>query len=109
MAFFKKRTKENVVGKETFSRSEKKNGKPRKSGTIVRFADGTSTVLLTPSGKGEKYAAELKSGVRMTNDGVPKTGRDGFVLGLTSEQKAYRGGYLDAQKDNAKAYKAKTK
>lgn len=104
---FKKRTKADVVGKENFSRGKKKNGKPRKSGTIVHFNDGTSTVLLTPAGKGEKYANELKNGVKTYNDGSIKRDEYGFPVDLTAEQRAYRSGYLDSQKDNAKLYKAK--
>lgn len=106
MAFIK-RTKENVVGKEKFSRGVKKNGKPRKSGTIVHFDDGTSTVLLTPAGKGEKYANELKSGVRTYNDGTIKRDEFNMPVDLTDSQRAYRSGYLDAQKDNARLFNAK--
>ncbi|MGN0804995.1 MAG: hypothetical protein ACI4MS_06400 [Candidatus Coproplasma sp.] len=107
MAFFKKRTKDDVAGTESFSRSSKKNGKPRKSGTIVHFKDGSSTVLLTPSGKGEKYSSELKTGISTRNDGSIKKDEYGYPVDLTSEQRAFRSGYLQAQKDSSKAYKAK--
>lgn len=107
MAFFKKHTKDDVVSKEGFSRGENKNGKPRKSGTIVRFKDGTSTVLLTPAGRGEKFAKELESGYATRRDGTIVKDEYGYPVDLTAEQRAYRGGYLDCQKDNAKAYNAK--
>ena len=36
-----------------------------------------------------------------------KVDKDGVVQTLTPEQQAYRGGYLDAQKDAANCYKSK--
>ena len=38
-----------------------------------------------------------------------KADKDGVVMGLSDEQRSYRAGYLDARKDNAKAYKANKK
>ena len=72
----------------------------------MTFNDGTETTLLNPSGKATKYVFELASDSRVTNNGAFKTDGDGNELSLTAEQRAYRSGYLDAQKDNAKAYKA---
>lgn len=107
MAFFKKRTKADVVSKENFSRGTNKNGKPRKSGTIVHYNDNTSSILLTPAGKGEKFASELKQGIKINNDGKVKQDEFGMPIALTDKQRAYRGGYLDAQKDSARLYNAK--
>lgn len=105
---FKKRTKAEVKSKKIFSWGNKtKSGKDAKSGVTVTFKDGTETTLLNPSGKATKYAFELGANARVTNAGVFKTDEDGNELSLTAEQRAYRSGYLDAQKDNAKAYKAK--
>lgn len=72
---------------------------------------GRDVTLLTPAGKGAKYAKELKEKVRYNNNGQLKVTKDGEVRPLTSEQKAYRAGYLDARSDSAGAYlsdKAKT-
>ncbi len=97
-----------VVDKTVFSFGGKtKKGTKVKSGVSLRLEDGSRRTLLTPSGKGTKYAEELRSGERRTNDGVVKTDEKGNVLKLSAAQRSYRSGYLDAQKDSAKAYKAK--
>lgn len=103
----KLRSKKDVVKVTTILKGEKKNGKPKKFGVTVEFKDGTATTLLTPSGKAEKFARELKDGVRVTNDGIIKRDDYDYPLELDCCQRAYRSGYLAAQKDNAKAYKAK--
>jgi len=60
----------------------------------VTNRNGYTVTLLNPSEKGQLYARELKDNYN------PRTGD-----GLTKSQRAYRSGYLDARKDNAKAYK----
>ena len=65
---------------------------------------GKTVTLLNPSEKGKKYANELKTKIRHTNDGRFVKDEDG-PLPLTDTALAYRSGYLDARKDNAKAYK----
>lgn len=65
--------------------------------------------LLNPSEKGRKFADELKNGVKQTNTGHLKMGKDSKPIRLTDTEKAYRSGYLSARKDSAKAYKAKHK
>lgn len=62
--------------------------------TRVKNRYGNTVVLLNPAEKGQLYARELKDNYD------PKTGD-----GLSRSQRAYRSGYLDARKDNAKAYK----
>lgn len=71
--------------------------------------NGKKVTLLNPAEKGEKYADELRNGIRYTNDGRYKADKDGVILGLDKKQRAYRAGYLDARKDNAKAYRANKK
>ena len=56
--------------------------------------NGQPVTLYNPAEKGEIYAFELKQSYST------KTGD-----GLTRAQRAYRSGYLDARKDNGKAYK----
>lgn len=68
---------------------------------------GKEVVLLNPSEKGAKYARELKSGVGETNKGLLKLDKNNKIVPLTDTQKAFRSGYLRAQKDSANAYKAK--
>lgn len=92
-----------------FGKAKTKAGKSAKIGTEVTYKDGSTQVLLTPSGKGVKYAAELKNGVRYTNAGQKKCDSDGVVLGLTKAQRAYRAGYLAHSKDSSRAYNAKCK
>ncbi len=75
--------------------------------TIITRRDGKKIRLMSPSEKGKKAAYELKTGKRFTNLGDPKRGKNGKQLKVTKQGAAYRHGYLDAQKDSAKAYKAK--
>ncbi len=70
---------------------------------------GHKVTLLNPSEKGKKFADELRSGVKITNDRDIKRDKNGDYVGLTDEARAYRSGYLDAQKDSANAWKAKQK
>ena len=74
---------------------------------IVKSRRGRDVVLLNPSEKGNKYASELRDGIHKTNMHLPKTTRTGEIIGLSNTEKAWRSGYLAAQKDSAKAYKAK--
>lgn len=102
-----KRTKQDVKSKKTFFGRKKADGKKRKAGVTVTFNDGESVTLLNPSGKGEKFAKELKENQHYTNDGKLKTDDNGNPIPLTNEQKAYRSAYITALSDSAKAYKAK--
>ena len=103
------RSKSDVVSTEAVYRGEKRNGHQRRYGTRVTFKDGTITTLLTPSGKGAKFAKELHEGVRYTNDGYKKLDEYGYTQELTDSQRAYRSGFLQAQKDSARLHKAKKK
>ena len=69
---------------------------------------GNKTVtLLNPSEKGRKFAKELKEGVKRTNAGPFKLTPDKKAIHLNEKERAYRSGYLDAQKDSAKCCKAR--
>ena len=63
--------------------------------------------LLNPSEKGRKYTTELKTRKMITNDFQPKLGKDGKQKTLEKEHRAYRAGYLDAQRDSHNAFMAK--
>lgn len=76
-----------------------------KKQNIVTTRSGKTIRLLSPAEKGAKAAFELKTGVKHTNMGKPKKNPDGSPMQLNKSQRAYRAGYLDARKDNAKAYK----
>ena len=65
--------------------------------------------LLTPHERGGKFAKELSAGYKFTNDGLAKLGKDKSYSILTDEERAFRSGYLTAQKDNARVFKAKNK
>ena len=71
---------------------------------IVRTRTGKQIRLLTPDQKGAKAAVELKKGVKLTNFGEVKRTQNGSPMKLTKAERSYRAGYLDARKDNAKAY-----
>lgn len=73
---------------------------------ILKNKKGNEIVLLNPSEKGAKFARELKSNCKFTNSGQYKLGENSKSITLTDEQRSYRAGYLDAQKDSARAYKA---
>lgn len=76
---------------------------------IVKNRKGKEVRLLNPSEKARKFATELHEGCRFTNDGIRKTDKNGEIMRFTDTQKSYRSGYLQARKDNAKAYKSKKK
>lgn len=67
---------------------------------------GKDVTLLTPTGKGAKYSQELREQQLRTNTGKLKVDKDGSVLKPSSEQIAYRKGYLAAQYDGMDAYLA---
>ena len=73
----------------------------------VKTKSGKLITLLNPAEKGEKYAVELKKGIKLTNDGEVKRDKTGKIIKLGKKERAYRGGYLDGRKDNANAYKSK--
>lgn len=76
---------------------------------VVKTKTGKTHTLLNPAEKGKKFAAELRTGAALTNDGEFKKNKNGSYKGLTKVQQAYRGGYLDARKDSARAFKHKKK
>lgn len=82
-------------------------GTTKKKGVVFQRNDGKTVTLLNSSGKGAKYAAELRDKQHYTNDGRLKTNEDGTVKPLTNEEKAYRSGYLAANRDHADAYNFK--
>ena len=73
-------------------------------GKKAKTKTGKTVTLLNPSAKAGKFASELKYNNHYTNDGHLKKGKNGNTQ-LTDEQRAYRGGYLDARRDSAKAFK----
>ena len=74
---------------------------------IVKSKRGKVVYLLNPSEKGNKYASELRSNCAKTNTLYPKKDKFGLNKELTKEQRAYRAGYLSAQRDSADVYCAK--
>ena len=75
---------------------------------LFRRKNGKEVTLLNPSEKGRKFALELKEGHRYTNAGKLKADEDGPIP-LSDTEKAWRSGYLSAQKDSANAWKARNK
>jgi hypothetical protein len=75
------------------SKIKAKDGKA--IGTKVQRDDGSVVHLLTPEGRGRKYAAELKAGADVF------TGEK-----LTPTQASWRSGYMQARTDSAAAYNA---
>lgn len=73
----------------------------------VKSRSGKTVTLLNPSEKGAKYAKELKLGYKRTNDNKFKLDKSGRGIKLDERQRAYRSGYLAAQKDSANCYNAR--
>lgn len=65
--------------------------------------------LLNPAEKSRKYAHELREGVKFTNDGQLKFDKNQDFIELDKQERAYRSGYLDSRKDEARLYKWKQK
>jgi hypothetical protein len=70
----------------------------------VKRKDGKSVTLLNPREKMAKAKAEMKSGIRITNDGVAKTDENGNLLRVDEKGMSYRAGYRQARIDSAKAH-----
>lgn len=66
-----------------------------------------SRTLLNPNEKAGKYAQELKTGLKMTNDGIIKTNSDGTQQKLTEKEREFRKGYLSSRRESADMYKYK--
>ena len=73
----------------------------------VQSKKGKQIILLNPSEKARKFADELGNGVKQTNTGMIKFGKNGKPVKLTDTEKSFRSGYLQARKDSAKAFKSK--
>lgn len=63
--------------------------------------------LLNPYEKGSKAFYELQKGVHITNEGKVKINRQNKPIRLSDTERAYRSGYLAAQKDSRRAYKSR--
>lgn len=75
---------------------------------VVQNKKGNDVMLLNPFEKGQKMFCELREDVHFTNDMQHyKTNKDGKPRRLSDTQKAYRSGYLQAQKDSRHAFRAK--
>ena len=74
---------------------------------VFKTKKGKKITLLNPSEKGAKFAKELKQGVKRTNSGSFKLDENRRAIKLRSKERAYRSGYLDAQKDSANAFNAR--
>lgn len=68
--------------------------------------NGKAVTLLNPAEKGRKYAHELRTGHKFTNDGVLKKDGKGKAIPLSDSDKKYRCGYLNSRKDGAGAWKS---
>ena len=64
-------------------------------------------MLLNPCEKGKKAFYELQEGVHYTNEGKVKVNKQNKPIRLSDTKRAYRSGYLAAQKDSRRAYKSR--
>lgn len=72
----------------------------------IKTKRGREITLLNPHEKGTKYFDELTNDVRLTNDQSIKFDKFGQPTRLTKTEKAWRSGYLAAQRDSRKCYNA---
>lgn len=77
---------------------------PKKKPIRVINSLGQKVRLLRPGEKSNKFALELKTNNRYTNEGQVKNRKNGKVMTLTDTQKAWRSGYLTARADNTKVF-----
>lgn len=89
--------------KKKWTKTRKKGG--AFGGVVVREeGTGRERTLLSPSQKGAKYSQELRERYRYQNNGVIKADEDGPIP-ISDAQCAYRAGYLDCQRDNARIFR----
>ena len=74
---------------------------------VVKNKNGKDVTLLNPNEKVQKALVELKYGVHLTNNGHEKRDKNGNVIPLTSEERAYRAGQVSMASDSQKAFKHK--
>ena len=84
-----------------------KGGRKEIVGSRLTNKDGETRVVLNPAGKAAKFSKELKEGVCYTNGGAIKKDYAGNPKKLTKKQRIYRIAYLNARRDNSKAFNAK--
>lgn len=76
---------------------------------IVKNKKGKEVILLNPHEKAKKAKAELRDGCKKTNSMLNKKTKSGGKVNLTSEERAYRAGYVQHYRDSAAVYKSKKK
>lgn len=76
-------------------------------GRLVEVKDrkGNTVRLLNPAQRADKFFQELNANKHLTNYGHDKLTKSGKPIRLSDTQRAFRGGYLAARKDSARAYK----
>ena len=60
--------------------------------------------ILIPRQKDAKFRDEIASGTKLTAERDIKVDKNGIALGLTAEEAAWRSGYIQRGRDNAKLY-----
>lgn len=60
--------------------------------------------ILSPRQKDAKFRDEITAGTKLTAGRDIKVDKNGIALGLTPEEAAWRKGYIQRGRDNAKLY-----
>lgn len=71
--------------------------------------DGRRIILLNPYGKSYKYSQELTDKQKYNNNLTSYYLKNGKPVRLSNTQLAWRSGYLQARKDNAKVFNKRKK
>ena len=98
------------VSKKTFNPKTDFNPDGKVLGSELVYPDGQVVVVLNPHGKTRKYFQESTSRLKLTNSFTPKINpKTNKQYSVSDIERAYRSGYLDCSRDNAKSYKATKK
>ncbi|MFQ6749344.1 MAG: hypothetical protein ACLRFR_00690 [Clostridia bacterium] len=67
---------------------------------VVTNKNGKKVTLVNPNEKAAKFAREMKTGLKFTNDGEYKRTKTGAIMNLNKAERAYRAGYLQHARES---------
>ena len=67
---------------------------------ILKNKNGKQVALLNPSEKANKFAVEMRTGIKHTNFGEFKRKKNGALVNLNTRERAYRAGFLQHARES---------
>ena len=67
---------------------------------VVTNKKGKKVTLFNPNEKAVKFAREMRTGLKFTNDGEYKRTKTGAIMNLNKAERAYRAGYLQHARES---------